>query len=41
MSAVLAEMDVKAAERLTVEMAAQSISKNSGRNKRKLQKIGG
>ena len=41
MSAVLAEMEVKAAERLTVEMAAQSISKNSARNKRKLQKIGG
>ncbi|MEP1442347.1 MAG: hypothetical protein ABJK39_04995 [Hyphomicrobiales bacterium] len=41
MSAVLAEMDVKAAERLTVEMAAQSISKNSTRSKRKLQKIGG
>lgn len=41
MSAVLAEMDVKAAERLTVEMAAKSISKNSARNKRKLQKIGG
>ena len=41
MSAVLAEMEVKAAERLTVEMAAQSISKNSTRNKRKLQKIGG
>jgi len=41
MSAVLAEMEVKAAERLTVEMAAQSISKNSKRNQRKLQKIGG
>ena len=41
MSAVLAEMDVKAAERLTVEMAAQSLSKKSTRNKRKLQKIGG
>jgi len=41
MSAVLAEMEVKAAERLTVEMAAQSISKRSTRNKRKLQKIGG
>ena len=41
MSAVLAEMEVKAAERLTVEMAAQSISKRSARNKRKLQKIGG
>lgn len=41
MSAVLAEMEVKAAERLTVEMAAQSISKGSKRNKRKLQKIGG
>lgn len=41
MSAVLAEMDVKAAERLTVEMASRSISQQSGRTKRKLQKIGG
>ena len=41
MSAVLAEMDVKAAERLTVEMASKSISKKSAGSKRKLQKIGG
>lgn len=41
MSPILAEMDVKAAERLTVEMAARSASNSGVKAKRKLSKIGG
>lgn len=40
-SAVLAEMDVKSAERLTVEIATRAALSNAGKNKRKLSKIGG
>lgn len=41
MSGILAEMDVKAAERLTVEIAGRALGKANGKQKRKLSKIGG
>ena len=41
MSGILAEMDVKAAERLTAEIAARALGKGNGKKKRALSKIGG
>ncbi|MEO1066419.1 MAG: hypothetical protein AAFW47_03475 [Pseudomonadota bacterium] len=41
MSAILAEMEVKAAERLTVEIALRAAGGAAGQKKRKLTKIGG
>lgn len=41
MSAILAEMDVKAAERLTVELAARALQTKDSQPKRTLPKIGG
>lgn len=41
MSGILAEMDVKAAERLTVEIAARALGDVNGKPKRSLSKIGG
>lgn len=41
MSGILAEMEVKAAERLTVEIAARSLGRGNVKKKRPLSKIGG
>lgn len=41
MSGILAEMEVKAAERLTVEIAGRALGKSSDKKKRALSKIGG
>jgi len=41
MSGILAEMDVKAAERLTVEIAARALGEENGKKQRTLPKIGG
>ena len=41
MSGILAEMEVKAAERLTVEIAGKALGKSGDKKKRALSKIGG